>query len=76
MMSNHLAEIEPNQTNANSALKVLYIEQLGLPILKLESPRNLLEIEGFLASELVAQVVQYIELSGQNLRLSDLVRFP
>ena len=30
MMSNYLAEIEPNQTNANSALKVLYIEQLGL----------------------------------------------
>jgi len=30
MMSNYLAGIEPNQTNANSALKVLYIEQLGL----------------------------------------------
>jgi hypothetical protein len=29
MMSNYLAEIEPNQTNANSAL--IYIEQLGLP---------------------------------------------
>ena len=32
MMRNYLTEIEPNQTNANSALKVLYIELLGLPI--------------------------------------------
>ena len=47
MMSNYLAEIEPNHTNANSALKVLYIEQLGLPNLKLKSPRNLLEVGGF-----------------------------
>jgi hypothetical protein len=31
MTRDHLMEIEPNQTNANSALKVLYIELLGLP---------------------------------------------
>jgi len=46
MTRNHLTEIEPNQTNANSALKVLYIELLGLPISEAKIPRNQYTVSG------------------------------